>query len=207
MATAAVQLPIPSYDRVEDGSCQLRIASFPKPKPPGSIDSHSIASQWALDLTTALNTNLPEVGGLFLQESYWRDQLGLSWDFHTLHTPPSIVSFLQKQTGGSRIKAIELDNSSDLRKPNVSPIDFNGEIHGVMSFLKIDTDVGRGRGVVRLLQDEQDGRWKAYTMYTALQELKGHEETVDHRRPLGVDHGGKPGRKVLCLGLEGASRA
>jgi len=73
-------------------------------------------------------------------------------------------------------------------------VDFHGEVKGVGSFLIIETDVGRGRGIVRLLQDH-DGKWKAFTLFTAMHELKGHEETVRGNRPHGVDHGGKPGRK------------
>jgi hypothetical protein len=47
-----------------------------------------------------------------------------------------------------------------------------------------ETNVGRGAGVVRLVCDE--GTWKEYMMYTALQELKGFEESVGVRRV----HGG-----------------
>ena len=66
---------------------------------------------------------------------------------------------------------------------------------GVESFLNIETDVGKGPGIVRLLQDQQDrGHWKAFTLFTAMHELKGHEETVRGNRPHGVAHGGTPGR-------------
>ena len=65
----------------------------------------------------------------------------------------------------------------------------------MVSFLTIETDVGRGRGLVRLLQDQEDGKWKAFTLFTTMHELKGHEETVRGRRPNGVIHGGQPGRK------------
>ena len=64
------------------------------------------------------------------------------------------------------------------------------------SFLNVETDVGMGVGIVRLLQDQQDGgKWKAFTLFTAMRELKGHEETVRGNRPHGVAHGGTPGRK------------
>lgn len=36
---------------------------------------------------------------------------------------------------------------------------------------------------------------KAFTLFTSMMELKGHEETVFGRRPEGVAHGGLPGRK------------
>ena len=197
MATAAVQLPTPSYNRVEGGSCQLKAASFPEPKSSSSIDSHGITSEWVSHLTTALNSDFSGINNLFLHESYWRDQLGLSWDYHTLHGPDDIVAFLQKAPHDSRIKAIQVDDSSDFRKPKAAPIDFDGKLNGITSFLDVETDVGRGKGIVRLLQDAEDGRWKAFTLFTAMHELKGYEETINGKRPHGVDHGGKPGRKVM----------
>ena len=76
------------------------------------------------------------------------------------------------------------------------PVDYKGKINGIASFLNIETDVGRGRGLVRLLKDPNDGgKWKAFTLFTAMHELKGHEETVKANRPHGVAHGGQPGRK------------
>lgn len=197
MATAAVQLPTPSYNRVEVGSCQLKAASFPElESSPPPIDIYDIASKWAADLTTALTSDISGINHLFLNESYWRDQLGLSWDYHTLHGPDGMISFLRKAPNGSRIKAVEVDSSSDFRKPNAAPVDFDGKLKGIASFLKVETDVGRGRGIVRLLQDAKDGKWKAFTLFTAMHELKGCEEMAYKNRPNGVDHGGKPGRKV-----------
>lgn len=64
---------------------------------------------------------------------------------------------------------------------------------GVQTFLTTESDVGHGLGVARLVQ--QDGKLKAFTLFTSMRELKGHEETTHSRRPEGVSHGGQPGRK------------
>lgn len=133
---------------------------------------------------------------LFLQESYWRDQLGLSWDYHSLNGPEKIVSFLEGSPNGSRITSIKIDDSNSTRRPTVAAVDFRGKVNGVASFLTIETDVGRGRGLVRLLQDRHDeNKWKAFTLFTTMHELTGHEETIGNHRPQGVDHGGRVGRK------------
>lgn len=131
---------------------------------------------------------------LFLPGSCWQDQLALSWDYHTFNGPGKIISFLKGSSNGSRIKSLQVDDSSILHSPHVTAVDYHGRVNGVGSFLKIETDVGRGPGIVRLLQDK-DGQWKAFTLFTAMHELKGHEETVKHNRPHGVAHGGQPGRK------------
>lgn len=197
MATAAVD-SIPSYNRSEPGSCQLEAASYPNvASPASSEDANAVASEWVTALTKVLNDNdYTAVRRLFLPEACWRDQLALSWDYHTLTGSEDIVSFLKSAPKGSRIKSIEIDDSNATRQPCVSAVDYRGKIQGVASFLTIDTDVGRGRGLVRLLKDPQDnGRWKAFTLFTTMHELKGHEETIKANRPHGVEHGGQPGRK------------
>lgn len=91
---------------------------------------------------------------------------------------------------------MKVDDSNSLRQPNVAAVDFKGQVNGVAALLTIETDVGSGRGVVRLLQDrEGSGRWRAFTLFTAMHQLNGFEQTVRGNHPRGVDHGGKPGRK------------
>lgn len=201
MATAAVIPPdnstIPSYNRVEAGSSQLAAASYPDTGPVGSVDANAIAKEWINAFNEALLAQDPSaVKDLFLQSSCWRDQLGLSWDYHSLNGPDKILSFLESAPKRSRITSIKIDESNATRKPAVAAVDFKGRVNGVASFLTVETDVGRGRGVVRLLQDPKDGnKWKAFTLFTAMHELKGHEETIGDKRPQGVNHGGKVGRK------------
>lgn len=201
MATAAVlssdNRTIPSHNRVEPGSSQLAAASYPDTGFVASVDASAVASDWVESFNQALSAQDPSaVEHLFLHSSCWRDQLGLSWDYHTLNGPDKIVSFLESAPKGSRIRSIKIDDSNAIRRPTVSAVDFKGKVNGVASFLTVETDIGRGRGVVRLLQDPQDGnKWKAFTLFTAMHELKGYEETTKDNRPQGVDHGGHPGRK------------
>ena len=55
-------------------------------------------------------------------------------------------------------------------------------------WFRFETRVARCRGHVRL----RDGR--IWTLFTAIDELKGHEERVRERRPAGAEHGVHPGR-------------
>lgn len=133
---------------------------------------------------------------ILFPEACWRDQLGLSWNYHTFTGPEKVIAFLKSAPKGSRIKSVNIDKSNSTRQPSISAVDYKGNINGIASFLTIETDVGRGRGVVRLLKDPNgSGRWKAFTLFTAMHELKEHEETVGTNRPHGVAHGGQPGRK------------
>jgi len=79
--------------------------------------------------------------------------------------------------------------------PSVQPIDFLGEVKAIVSFINVETDVGRGRGLVRLSRDANDGKYKAFSLFTAMLELNGFEESVSSRRPHGVRHGYNPGKR------------
>jgi hypothetical protein len=196
MGSVLTQTPVdvPSAERCEPGSFPLRTACFPTVKQSDSVDADAVAAQWVDSFNKALSN--PETAGiprLFLAESYWRDQLCMSWDFHTLQGPEKIADLLKQSKNISRIKSFDLDKSSALRSPAASVIDANGVVKAVSASLKIETDVGRGEGLVRLVQDERG--WKAFTLFTSLKELKGHEELVGKRRPTGVQHGEHISRK------------
>jgi hypothetical protein len=194
-AVVAPQTPVvPSSHRAEPGSVNLPIADFSSVPTSEPVDVEGAAAEW----TSAFNkvvqsSSYSGLADLFLEESYWRDHLGLAWDFHTLKGPESIISFLQNSPQGCRLKSVAVDTSSAFRAPHVSSFDGAGKIKGVETFLTTETDVGRGMGLARLVL--QGSKWKAFTLFTSMRELKGHEPAVASRRPQGVDHGGKPGRK------------
>ena len=91
------------------------------------------------------------------------------------------------------MKSLALDKSSALRSPAATVLDADGQVHIVQAFLTVETDVGNGAGIVRLAQD--DGKWKVFTLFTFLKELRGHEELAARKRPFGVEHGERASRK------------
>lgn len=133
---------------------------------------------------------------LFHENGYWRDLVCLSWDFHTLSGVDKILAFLTKGPGRlSRIQSVALDESSHARLPRNFPIDPEGPVMGIQSFLAIELDVGaEATGVLRLGRDE-DGTWKAWTFATVLQKIKGHEVKAGQERPLHLEYGYQLGRK------------
>ncbi|KAI9718610.1 MAG: hypothetical protein M1812_004061 [Candelaria pacifica] len=193
MATAAVHVPAQSHDRVETGSYSLATAKFPTTSDTSKVDVEKVVSQWASDFNRSVSHGGDRGGfeDLFLTESYWRDQLCMSWTFHTWHGPKDMAVFIGENS--HRELSVSSDQSSAFRAPKASPIDHYGNVNGIQSFLELETDLGRGRGFVRLFQE--GGKWKAFTLLTALQELKGFEESIRERRPLGIIHGSDPNRK------------
>jgi hypothetical protein len=193
----AVAVGIPSHMRPVPGSINIAPASFPLPaKAAKSTNPSEIAANFVVAFNDALkNKALLDLALLFLDNGFWRDHLALTWELRTLQGPPRIYDFLKgaaTSRDGFRLQKIAVDASNVVRAPKFAPVDADGEVVGVQFFLTIDTVHGTGQGLVRLV--EEAGNWKVFTLYTKLEELKGHEQNIFDRRPVGAEHGGKPGR-------------
>ncbi|KAH8679058.1 hypothetical protein BGZ60DRAFT_370499 [Tricladium varicosporioides] len=182
----SIQNPVEvsSADRCEPGSFPLIIAKLPDTtsKP---ADPEQSATQWIDSFNQVISSSdYSGLSDLFLEESFWRDQLCLAWDFHCLKGPQEISKLFNASKSGSRIKSLALDTSSSIRAPKTSTL---GDVHTLQAFLTVETDVGNGAGVVRLVND--GSTWKVLTLFTFLKELAGYEESTGKRRPNGVEHG------------------
>jgi hypothetical protein len=193
----AVAVGIPSHMRPVPGSINIAPASFPLPtKAAKSTNPFEIADNFVLSFNDALKSkSLLDLSLLFLDNGFWRDHLALTWELRTLQGPPRIYDFLKgaaTSRDGFRLRNIAVDASNVVRAPKFAPVDADGEVIGVQFFLTVDTVHGTGQGFVRLV--EEAGNWKVFTLYTRLEEIKGHEQNIFDKRPIGAEHGGKPGR-------------
>jgi len=102
---------VSSAQRCEPGSFPLRLANLPAVDESslGGIDPHKEVTKWVANFNEAVKTN-PGIADLFLTESYWRDHLCLTWEFHTLHGPEKIVALLE-EAKECRIKEMTIDTS------------------------------------------------------------------------------------------------
>lgn len=108
----------------------------------------------------------------------------MTWDFRTLQGPDQIARFIESSKGGG-ITGVSLNESVPQKVPQIARF---GDLDVVQAFLKIETSNGSGEGLVRIASDvDDDGIWKAFTLFTTLKELKGCEEKVCARRPTGLD--------------------
>lgn len=199
MAAAADVQSVPSFMRTVPGSINIPVAKFPSPPKSVSISikPQEVAANVVKSFNRALLRNdYSTLSTLFQEDGYWRDHLALSWKFRTVQGPDSILNFLTNCAGskdGFRLKEITVDDSLEVRSPKVLPIDSSGHVLGVQFFFTLKTALGTGQGLCRLAEDH--GQWKIFTFYTRIQELTGYEESINHRRPKGAEHGGQPGRK------------
>jgi cation diffusion facilitator CzcD-associated flavoprotein CzcO len=121
------------------------------------------------------------LGSLFHPDSYWRDVLALSWNIQTLNGSEAILTALQAHAASAAPRgfAIDPDRAAPRRvtRAGTSTIE---------AIFKFETAQGRGSGILRLIPDAGDGsRLKAWTLLTALDELKGFEEKLGASRPRG----------------------
>jgi thioredoxin reductase len=118
---------------------------------------------------------------LFHAESYWRDVLALSWNLQTINGAQAILTALKADAGRAAPRGFRID--PDRAAPRRVTRAGANTIEAIFRF---ETAQGRGSGILRLISDAGDGnRPKAWTLLTALDELKGFEEQQGISRPRG----------------------
>ncbi|CBX94098.1 similar to flavoprotein containing monooxygenase involved in K+ transport [Plenodomus lingam JN3] len=184
---------LPSSERPEFGSVNIALGEYPATSTDSNVDANQVADDIIAQFNNALlKRDDAATAALFLEDkSYWRDHLALTWELRTIKGRGKIEQYLE--SAKVLLTKVSVDRSSPVRAPKFGPIDGWGDVNGITFFINLETDVGRGDGVVALAEDH--GVWRIFTMYTLLKELKGYEEPVGHRRPRGVKHGGDPNRK------------
>jgi cation diffusion facilitator CzcD-associated flavoprotein CzcO len=118
---------------------------------------------------------------LFHPDSYWRDVLALSWNIETLNGAEAILHELKAHArrASPRGFAVARDRASPRQVTRAGT-------PAIEAIFKFETAEGRGHGIVRLIPDTEDGgKVKAWTLLTALEELKGFEEQLGKSRPRG----------------------
>ena len=113
---------------------------------------------------------------LFLPESHWRDILALTWNIQTVSGSGAVAEALA-HAAAKRPTAFRLDHA---RTP--PRITTRAGTQSTEAFFAFETAIGRCNGVARLIGA------KAWTVMTALNELKGHEERTGKHRPTGQSH-------------------
>ena len=106
----------------------------------------------------------------FTDDCYWRDVLAFTWNIKTLEGPAAIRDMLASTLASTGPSAFALSRAAALD---------DGVVEAWLTFA---TNLALGEAIVRL----KDG--KAWTLFTTMRDLKGHEEPIGRRRPLGAVH-------------------
>jgi hypothetical protein len=111
---------------------------------------------------------------LFHPESLWRDVLALTWHIRTIGGLDIILTELKAHAGRANPTGFRID-------PHRTPprLVTRAGSHAIEAIFKFETAEGRACGILRLTPDANDSSTlKAWTLLTALDELKGLEEQV-----------------------------
>jgi len=143
----------------------------------------TIATHWLGRFQHALGTrDAFTLENLFHRDCHWRDVLALTWHIQTLSGAHAIAGDLIEASGRVRPMGFRID--PDRTAPRHVTRAGTKCIEAIFRF---ETAEGHGSGVLRLIDDGEDTH-RAWTLLTALDELKGHEERVGHLRPSGQSY-------------------
>ena len=146
---------------------------------PGTDTPLQIAQQWLDSFAAAIASSVPgPVAALLTDDVYWRDILALSWDIRTFSGKGDTSAGLLSCARERRPSKIILDT---LSVKSVERAGLGTTIEGLFDF---ETDIGWAQGHFRLTDaGHVAGNWCAWTVFTVLKDLKGHEEKVGGMRP------------------------
>lgn len=150
---------------------------------PNDLDVQKVASEWLDLLSNAIELNNPDKAvSLFVEDSWWRDMLALTWDFRTFRGVPAIKTFLRDRVGVTHPRAFKLrQDFLGLQRPYE-------DLAWINAFFDFETDTGIGFGIFRLVPTAT-GEWKAHVVYTNLEDLKGFPEKIGALRDSQPNHG------------------
>ncbi|WP_448639140.1 flavin-containing monooxygenase [Geodermatophilus sp. URMC 63] len=134
------------------------------------------ARDWFTGFEDALRArDVARAAGMFARTSFWRDLVAFTWNITTVEDPAGVTDLLTATLDRTDPSGFAVSEEPE-------------EADGVTTaWFTFETAVGRGRGLVRLV--EEDGRPRAWTFLTTLYELTGHEEPRGPGRPKGAEHG------------------
>ncbi|BGP19956.1 hypothetical protein JCM10213v2_008087 [Rhodosporidiobolus nylandii] len=150
----------------------------PAPAPPAPAD---IAAAFLASIQSCFTAKDAEgIVQHFTADGWWRDILTIDFDFNSLKK-----SDIKPHLAKYGIPSVE---SLQVLEPHKAKI--NEAAGWLEAFATFETHEARGRGFLRLKESSPGaGDWKAFTFFTALWEIKGHESYTGYRRPLGAEHG------------------
>jgi putative flavoprotein involved in K+ transport len=142
----------------------------------------TIAESWLAQLEAALTApGRACLKRLFHADSHWRDVLALTWRIKTVSGSDAISRDLAIHASGARPTGFKIDQHRTApRKVTRAGTDT------IEAIFRFETAEARGSGILRLTPDANDGTtFKAWTLLTALDEIKGHEERLGRLRSEG----------------------
>ncbi|KIW28125.1 uncharacterized protein PV07_07807 [Cladophialophora immunda] len=139
------------------------------------INAGDIVADWLAALEKRPKNGLStDLSDLFIDDSWWRDFAGLSWDIVTKHSLEDVAEYLTSSTTGfGQLTAIKTGGLQ------ASLVDMHGSIW-IQGGFTFRTSDGSGTGLVRLINVDKF-QWKAWIVFTQLERLNNQDELDSQR--------------------------
>jgi cation diffusion facilitator CzcD-associated flavoprotein CzcO len=148
-----------------------------------TTDPTAVAGAWLEKLGVAAErADAAAAAALFLADGWWRDLLAFTWDLRSFHRRDAIATAFGDTLASAGASQFRLEPGKAVVLTDGDPAS-----QWIQAFFVFETRIARGRGFVRLKSEA--GEWRAWTVLTAMEELKGFEERVGPRRAKGTAHG------------------
>lgn len=143
-----------------------------------ALAGSDVAGRWVDRVNEAIaSRDEPLLADLFVSDGYWRDVAGLARGIRTIRGAARIASSL--------IEAVERTGEPRFGIDSTLAPPMPGEFAGRSSldfWLRFETKASLGVGHVRLIVPEASDAPRAWTLMTAIDELKGHELSAERRK-------------------------
>jgi len=134
------------------------------------------AEGWLTAFEAALQSqDAAAAAGLFLSDGLWRDVLAFTWNIQTMAGRPAIEATLRQTLARTKPANFRIPP----RRTPPRRISRAGT-ECIEAIVEFATAFGPANGILRLVNDGQ-GRLRAWTLNTNLQELRGYEEEFKRR--------------------------
>ncbi|KAF7310130.1 hypothetical protein MIND_00386400 [Mycena indigotica] len=163
--------PLPTLDR-------LGVAASALPEAP---DVPAIVGAWLTALGAAASSPSPDISGLFIPDSHWRDILALTWDFRTFNGRDAVQAF-----AADRLKLVDAGSIKPV--PGAMLMKPMPDLVWINAMFSFTTAQGIAFGIVRLVPASAT-EWKAHVVFTNLENLKAHPEQIGALRDGAPNHG------------------
>ena len=165
-------------------------------KAPANVDAVAVAKSWLQRFGQLVEAkDAAGAASLLVQDAFWRDMLALTWEFRTFEGTDPIKQFLTDQLPVTNFSKLVLKPEfTSFQQPYP-------DLAWVQAMFNFETNVGLGSGIVRLVPTSPDADpagaegWKAHTVYTNLEDLKGFPERTGPNRDAVPNHGMWPEKR------------
>ncbi len=142
-------------------------------------------TRWLADFEGALAaSDDASLEALFRPDAHWRDLLVFTWQVKTVTGARIILDALTLHGANAGAAGFEIDRQ---RTPPRRVTRAGTEV--IEAIFRFQTPAARAHGVLRLIPEGTRSEiYKAWTLLTALDEIKGFEESVGSRRPHGESY-------------------